>query len=57
MHIDRDAQSAKIWLEPVSLARNLGFSAYELRQLLSIVTEHQTQLKESWDGYFSNTGR
>ena len=57
VHVDRDAQSAKIWLEPVSLGRNLGFSAHELRQILAIVTEHQQQLKESWNGYFSNTGR
>jgi hypothetical protein len=57
VHVDRDAHSVKIWLEPVSLSRNLGFSTHELRQVLSIVNEHQSELKESWDGYFSNTGR
>jgi hypothetical protein len=25
VHVDRDNQSAKFWLEPVELARNLGF--------------------------------
>jgi hypothetical protein len=33
IHVDRDAQSAKFWLNPVSLARNLGFSAKELRRI------------------------
>ncbi len=31
IHVDRDKNSAKIWLEPVSLARNVGFRSYELR--------------------------
>jgi hypothetical protein len=52
----RDDLSAKFWLEPVSLARNLGFSAHELRRLQSLVTEHRTDLLESWHGYFG-TGR
>jgi hypothetical protein len=26
VHVDRDDQSAKFWLAPVALARNLGFS-------------------------------
>jgi hypothetical protein len=30
VHIDRDDQSAKFWLAPVSLARNLGYGAKEL---------------------------
>ena len=57
VHVDRDAQSAKIWLEPVTLARNFGFSAHELREIISLVSEYQQQLKESWNGYFGNTGR
>jgi hypothetical protein len=56
LHADRDDLSAKFWLEPVSLARNLGFSARELRRLHSLVTEHRTDLPESWHGYFG-TGR
>jgi hypothetical protein len=30
--VDRDDQSAKFWLGPVALARNLGFGAPELRR-------------------------
>ena len=32
VHVDRDDQSAKFWLSPVALARNLGFSPVELRE-------------------------
>lgn len=53
IHVDRDRQSAKFWLTPVSLARNIGFNPRELRQLQSIVKENQVQLLEAWHGYFS----
>lgn len=33
VHVDRDDDSAKFWLEPVALARNYGFSAVELRRI------------------------
>jgi hypothetical protein len=41
VHIDRDKLSTKFWLEPVSLASNLGFSAKELRKLQSLVQGNQ----------------
>lgn len=53
VHIDRDDQSAKFWLCPVSLAYNLGFSPRELRKIEAITTENQQQLLEAWHGYFS----
>jgi hypothetical protein len=33
VHVDRDASSAKFWLNPVGLARNLGFRAADLREI------------------------
>jgi hypothetical protein len=57
VHIDRDNLSAKFWLEPVSLARNLGFNARELRRLQSLVMERKTELLEAWHGYFGAAGR
>lgn len=55
-HVDRDRLSAKFWLNPVSLARNLGFDARELRHIEKIIREHQTELLEAWHGYFSVGG-
>jgi len=52
IHIDRDRDSAKFWLSPVSLAKNIGFSARELRKIEKIVSEHQDILLEAWNGYF-----
>jgi hypothetical protein len=30
VHVDRDDESAKFWLDPVALARDLGFGPVEL---------------------------
>jgi hypothetical protein len=54
VHIDRDDSSAKFWLEKVSLAKNIGFSAKELRKLEALVQEYQAELLEAWHGHFSN---
>ena len=52
VHVDRDDQSAKLWLRPVALARNLGFSATELRRVQRLVEDHEVELLEAWHGYF-----
>jgi hypothetical protein len=52
VHVDRDDQSAKFWLNPVGLAR----SARELRRIEEIVGEHQSEFLEAWNGYFGTSG-
>ena len=56
VHVDRERLSAKFWLDPVALARNLGFSAAELRKIESIVRMHRAKLLEAWFGYFGTAG-
>jgi hypothetical protein len=51
-----DASSAKFWLNPVGLARNLGFRATDLRKVEGIIREKQNQLLEAWNGYFGISG-
>ena len=40
VHVDRDDASAKFWLDPVGLARNLGFPAHELHKIERIIRDH-----------------
>ncbi|MGO8792196.1 MAG: DUF4160 domain-containing protein [Terriglobia bacterium] len=54
VHIDRERFSPKFWLQPVSLARNLGFSARESRRIQSLLEDHQTELMEAWHGNFGD---
>ena len=41
IHVDRDEQSVKFWLDPVALAGNLGFSPAELRRIYRLVKENR----------------
>ena len=52
VHVDRDEQSAKFWLAPVGLARNLGFTIVELRRVQRLVADNEPQLLEAWREYF-----
>ncbi len=52
VHVDRGDQSAKFWIGPVALARNLGFRAKELRKIEGMLTEYQQELLEAWYEYF-----
>jgi hypothetical protein len=54
VHIDRDDLTAKFWLEPVALGKNIGFSAKELRKLQSLVEENKVMLAEAWYEYFGS---
>lgn len=54
VHVDRDDESAKFWLESVGLARNFGFSARELRELERLVEEHREEMLKAWHEYFGS---
>ncbi len=56
VHVDRAEASAKAWLKPVALARNLGFRASELNAILTMVREHRETLLEAWHGHFGDRG-
>jgi Domain of unknown function (DUF4160) len=48
VHVDRDLESAKFWLEPVRLARNRGFRAHELTVIEREVRMNLNHLLEAW---------
>ncbi|MGB7373901.1 DUF4160 domain-containing protein [Pontixanthobacter sp.] len=52
VHVDRDDATAKVWLDPVALARSRGFRPKEITAILDIVNEHRAQLLEAWNDYF-----
>ena len=52
VHVDRDAATAKAWLDPVALARSRGFRAKEIGAILAIVIEHRETLLEAWHDHF-----
>ena len=41
IHVKRDLQIAKFWLEPIALAKNRGFAGNELNQIARLVARHE----------------
>ena len=52
IHVKRDRQLAKYWLDPIVLEKNRGFKDHELGQIAKLVAEHQSLLLEAWHDYF-----
>jgi len=52
VHVDRDAATIKIWLEPVEVAKSRGFRAHEIGGIVRMVEENRERLLEAWHEYF-----
>ncbi|HIK34020.1 MAG TPA: DUF4160 domain-containing protein [Oscillatoriales cyanobacterium M59_W2019_021] len=57
IHVKRDRQLAKFWLEPIALEKNRGFKDHELNQIEKLIEEHKQVLVEAWHDFFdADTG-
>lgn len=52
VHVDRDAATIKVWLEPVEVAKSRGFRAHEIGGILSMVQDNRERLLEAWHEHF-----
>lgn len=52
VHVERNNDTAKIWLSPVRLQLSHGFSRTEINMILKIVKENHTLMIRSWNEYF-----
>lgn len=52
IHIERDDQIAKFWLDPVRLAKSGGFNRAELGDIEKLVLVNTIVLQEAWNEYF-----
>ena len=52
VHVVRDDDEAKFWLDPSRLERSRGFTRRELRDIELLVITHQQDLLEAWTDFF-----
>ncbi|MBP7148090.1 MAG: DUF4160 domain-containing protein [Acidobacteria bacterium] len=52
VHVERAECVAKVWLQPVAIARAQLFSQHELSRILRIVQNKRYYLLERWYGHF-----
>ena len=52
VHVERDDETAKFWLDPVRLQSSGGCGRRELYQIQRLVEENRDQLLRSWNEFF-----
>ena len=52
VHVKRDNNVAKFWLDPIALQQAGGFNRTELNRIARLVLEHRNYLLESWNEFF-----
>ena len=54
IHIEKSGCQAKIWLNNLAVAVNLGYSAKELNEIIRKARENRDVFQEAWNDYFAN---
>ena len=52
IHVKRERNVAKLWLDPVVLERIGGFSRVEINKIMRLVQGHREHLLEKWYEFF-----
>jgi hypothetical protein len=52
VHLVKDGREAKIWLNDLSVAINLGFPAQDLNEIIRKTREQRETFVAAWKGYF-----
>ena len=54
IHVERDNDIAKIWLEPVRLYSSEGFSRRDINRIRRLIEDNQATILESWYEFFDH---
>ena len=54
VHIERERQSAKFWLDPARLASSGGLSRKEIDELYRLVVANRERFLRSWHDFFND---
>ena len=54
IHVEKDGNIAKFWIEPVRLAWSGGYDRVEMLKVQKIIEENDELIVEAWDEFFGN---
>ncbi|HEX2202323.1 MAG TPA: DUF4160 domain-containing protein [Longimicrobium sp.] len=52
VHVEREGNRAKFWLDPVRMQNSGGFSGIELNRIAGMVEASRAQLLGAWNDFF-----
>jgi len=53
IHVESDDYHAKFWLDPIDLAKSVGYKERELREIQELIQENIQIFKAKWDAHFN----
>ncbi len=54
IHVERERNRAKFWLDPVRLQESGGFARSEINRIAELVEANRKLLIEAWNDYFGD---
>ncbi len=54
VHVERENNIAKFWIDPVRLQKSGGFRRPEISRIANIIEENQIEIVEAWYEYFGH---
>jgi hypothetical protein len=54
VHVERDNDQAKFWLQPIAFQSSAGFRRRELMDIYQLISKHQELLLKGWHDYFND---
>ena len=48
VHVDPGGCRAKIWLQPVAVAQNIGYASHELSEIARVIVDRRDAILEIW---------
>lgn len=54
VHVRKDGNRAKFWLNPVGLSNNQGFTGKEVNRLAQIVETRRDEIERTWHEHFGD---
>ena len=52
VHVQREARTAKFWLDPIECERSNGFSRSELMDIYRLIAQRRELLLQKWHDFF-----
>ena len=54
IHVYKNGNEAKIWLNDLTVAASYGYNARELNEIAGVVREHRADFMKAWNDHFSS---
>jgi hypothetical protein len=55
VHVSKDRNLAKFWIESITVVRNSRFTPLELREIARIISDYRLDFLRRWNEHFDDT--